>query len=229
MMKILVVEDDKNSQEFIVKGLKENGHVVFTADNGKDGLFLALEEKLDLIILDRMLPKLDGLSVLTAIRGTQSKLPIIMLTAMGEVKQRVEGLTAGADDYLTKPFAFSELLARIDAIKRRSGVDNTQTSLKIADLEINLLSHRVTRSGQFIELQSTEYRLLRFLVEHQDQVVTRTMLLEHVWDYSFDPQTNIIDVHISRLRAKIDKNFAIPLIQTVRGAGYMIKGLTIDD
>lgn len=228
-MKILVVEDDKNSQNFIVKGLKENGHVVLTADNGKDGLFLALEEQLDLVVLDRMLPKLDGLTVLTTIRQTQSTLPIIMLTAMGEVSQRVQGLTSGADDYLTKPFAFSELLARIDAIKRRGGVDNAKTTLSVADLEINLLSHQVTRSGQHIELQSTEYRLLRFLVEHQEQIVTRTMLLEHVWDYCFDPQTNIIDVHISRLRAKIDKNFSIPLIQTVRGAGYMIKGTSIND
>lgn len=223
-MKILVVEDDQNTQDFIAKGLRENGHTVTTASDGQEGLFLALEEEFDLLVLDRMLPKMDGLTLLGTLRKTQNQVPVIMLTALGLIEQKVEGLTAGADDYLTKPFAFSELLARIQAISRRGNSEVSTTSIKIADLEIDLLAHTVIRAGQTIDLQSREFRLLKFLAEHCNQVVTRTMLLENVWDYHFDPQTNVIDVHVSRLRGKIDKHFDPPLIHTIRGSGYMLRG-----
>lgn len=222
-MKILIVEDDLSTLDYIAKGLKELGHTVLTADNGQDGLFLALEESMDVIILDRMLPKIDGIHIIRTIKNSKKSVPVIMLSALGEVEQRVEGLKVGADDYLIKPFAFSELIARIHAILRRESNKLEETQLKLGDLELDLLSREVKRAGKIIDLQTREYRLLEFLMRHKNQVVTRTMLLENVWDYHFDPQTNVIDVHISRLRGKIDKDFDRELIHTIRGAGYIMK------
>ncbi len=225
-MRILVIEDDQKVSSYISKGMKEAGHTVDTADNGKDGLFLATTENYDVMIVDRMLPELDGLTIIKTIRGAGNSTPALILSALGEVDDRVEGLRSGGDDYLIKPFAFAELLARIEILSRRR--DNTgsnqQTMLSAGNLELNLLSRKVTRDGISIELQSREFRLLEYMLKHKGQVVTRTMLLEHVWDYHFDPQTNVIDVHISRLRSKIDKGFDIKMIRTVRGAGYIIEG-----
>ena len=222
-MRTLVIEDDIETANYIAKGLKEHGHTVDQATDGKDGLFMALENDYDVLILDRMLPALDGLSVLKTLRSSDRQTPVIILSALGEVDDRVQGLTAGGDDYLVKPFAFSELLARIEALLRRGEIKPDTSVLKVADLELNRLTHTVKRAGKTIDLQPREYLILEFLLQHAGQIVTRTMLLENVWDYHFDPQTNIIDVHISRLRNKIDKGFDSSLLQTVRGAGYCLR------
>ena len=223
-MRVLVVEDDSQVAAYLVKGLKEQGHNVDHAADGKNGLFLATSEDYDAMIIDRMLPELDGLAIVKSVRAAGKTTPMLILSALGDVDARVEGLRAGGDDYLTKPFAFSELLARLDALLRRARqTPAAETTLRIADLEIDQLTRTVKRGGHAITLQPREYRLLEYLMSNAGRVVTRTMLLEQVWDYHFDPQTNVIDVHISRLRGKIDKNFEQVLLQTVRGAGYMIR------
>ena len=223
-MRILVVEDDKDVAGFVVKGLREAGHVAEHADNGRDGLFMAASEAFDAIILDRMLPGgIDGLRLLETLRAQDNSTPVLFLSALGQVDERVRGLKAGGDDYLTKPFAFAELLARVEALARRGKGEGPQTKVVVGDLEMERLSRTVRRAGQRIDLQPREYRLLEFLMNHAGQVVTRTMLLEGVWDYHFDPQTNVIDVHVSRLRQKIDKPFGTPLLHTVRNAGYMLR------
>jgi two-component system OmpR family response regulator len=223
-VRILVIEDDKDVASFIRNGLVQAGCNVDHADNGKDGLFLATTERYDALVVDRMLPGVDGLTVIRTLRASANSTPVLILSALGEVDDRVKGLKAGGDDYLVKPFAFSELLARIEALVRRakSGNDAQPTTLRVADLEMDLLRRTVHRAGKPIDLQPREFQLLEFLLRHAGQVVTRTMLLEGVWDYHFDPQTNVIDVHISRLRAKIDKGFDRPLLHTVRGAGYRL-------
>jgi len=223
-MRMLVVEDDSQVAAYLVKGLKEQGHTVDHAADGKNGLFLATSEDYDAMIIDRMLPELDGLAIIKSVRAAGKTTPMLILSALGEVDARVEGLRAGGDDYLTKPFAFSELLARLDALLRRAQqTAAVETTLRIADLELDQLTRIVKRGDKSITLQPREYRLLEYLMQNTGRVVTRTMLLEQLWDYHFDPQTNVIDVHISRLRGKIDKNFDQPLLQTVRGAGYMIR------
>ncbi len=223
-MRILLVEDDKDVAGFVVKGLREAGHTVEHADNGRDGLFLAASENFDAIILDRMLPGgIDGLRLLETLRAQDNATPVLFLSALTQVDDRVKGLKAGGDDYLTKPFAFAELLARVEALARRGKGEGPSTRLVVDDLEMDLLSRGVKRAGQKIDLQPREFRLLEFLMRHAGQVVTRTMLLEGVWDYHFDPQTNVIDVHVSRLRQKIDKPFPTPLLHTVRNAGYMLR------
>jgi len=225
-MRILVIEDDPEVAAYLVKGLKEQGHGVDHAEDGNNGLFLASSEDYDAMIIDRMLPQLDGLTIVKTVRATGKTTPMLLLSALGEVDDRVEGLRAGGDDYLTKPFAFSELIARIDALIRRNTQSGSgESKLSVADLEVDLLTRFVQRAGQKIDLQPREFRLLEYLMRHAGQVVTRTMLLEQVWDYHFDPQTNVIDVHISRLRGKIDKGFSKPLLHTVRGAGYMINAI----
>lgn len=223
-MKLLVIEDDKDVSAYITKGMKEAGHIVDCADNGKDGLFLATTEKYDAMIVDRMLPELDGLTIIKTIRGSDNNTPALILSALGEVDDRVKGLRSGGDDYLVKPFAFAELLARIEILAKRSGQGAaTETHLYAGDLNIDLLARKVVRGGQVIDLQSREFSLLEYMLRNKGQIVTRTMLLENVWDYHFDPQTNVIDVHISRLRSKIDKGFDKSIIRTVRGAGYIIE------
>jgi two-component system OmpR family response regulator len=223
-MRILLVEDDKDVSGFVAKGLREAGHVVEHADNGRDGLFLAASENFDAIILDRMLPGgVDGLRLLETLRAQNNQTPVLFLSALAQVDDRIRGLKAGGDDYLTKPFVFAELLARVEALTRRSKNEGPQTKLVVADLEMDLLARGVKRAGQKIDLQPREFRLLEYLMRHAGQVVTRTMLLEGVWDYHFDPQTNVIDVHVSRLRQKVDKPFASPLIHTVRNAGYILQ------
>ncbi|MCW8306518.1 response regulator transcription factor [Acidiphilium sp. PA] len=223
-MRILIVEDDKDVAGFVVKGLREAGHTVEHADNGRDGLFMAASENFDAIILDRMLPGgIDGLRLLETLRAQDNATPVMFLSALGQVDDRVKGLKAGGDDYLTKPFAFAELLARVEAMSRRGKGEGPTTRLNVGDLEMDLLSRGVKRAGQKVDLQPREFRLLEYLMRHAGQVVTRTMLLEGVWDYHFDPQTNVIDVHISRLRQKIDKPFEAPLLHTVRNAGYMLR------
>ena len=223
-MRILVVEDDRDVAGFVLKGLREAGHVAEHADNGRDGLFMATSEPFDAIILDRMLPGgIDGLNVLQTLRAQKNQTPVLFLSALDGVDDRVRGLKAGGDDYLTKPFAFSELLARVEALTRRGRNTGPETRLVVGELEMDLLSRGVRRQGQKIDLQPREFRLLEFLMRHANQVVTRTMLLEGVWDYHFDPQTNVIDVHVSRLRQKIDKPFNLPMIHTVRSAGYMLR------
>jgi len=222
-MRLLLIEDDADVAAYIDKGLSEAGHTVDLAHDGKNGLGLATTEDYDVMIIDRMLPGVDGLSIVKSVRAADIHTPILILSALGEVDDRVEGLKAGADDYLTKPFAFSELDARIEVLQRRSTAGlNMDTRLKVGELELDQLSRTASRAGRAIELQPREYRLLEYLMRHAGQVVTRTMLLEQVWDYHFDPQTNVIDVHISRLRSKIDKGYDTPLLHTVRGAGYMI-------
>ena len=222
-MNILIVEDDRQTASFIQKGLVEAGYVVDHAANGEDGLHLALTGNYDALIVDRMLPKRDGLSLIQHLRSTGMQTPVLILSALGEVDNRVDGLRAGGDDYLVKPYAFSELLARLQALLRRVQPQQEQTLLKVRDLEMDLLKRRVTRAGTVISLQPREFNLLEYFMRHAGQVVTRTMLLEKVWDYHFDPQTNVIDVHISRLRAKIDKGFDRAMLQTVRGAGYRLE------
>ncbi len=222
-MKVLLVEDNERVAQFVRKGLVEDGHTVDHADNGRDGLFYAASAHYDVMILDRLLPGgVDGLGIVEALRKTENKTPILILSALAEVDDRIRGLRAGGDDYLTKPFAFGELLARLEALVRRSRGVGIQTALTVADLRLDLLSHRVTRAGRPIQLQRQEFRLLEYLARHADQVVTRTMLLENVWEHHFDPQTNVIDVHISRLRQKIDAESDRPLLHTVRGVGYRL-------
>ncbi len=222
-MRILVVEDDLDAQRYLVQGLKEAGHVVDDAADGDMGLSLALSRPYDVAIIDRMLPKLDGLHVVENMREHGNAVPVLFLSALSDIDDRVKGLKAGGDDYLTKPYAFAELLARIDALMRRHSPSTVKTRLSVGDLELDLLTRTAQRGGQSIDLQPREFRLLEYLMRHAGQVVTRTMLLESVWEYHFDPQTNVIDVHVSRLRAKIDKGFDVPLLHTVRGAGYMIR------
>ena len=225
-MRILVIEDDKDVASFIRNGLAQAGCNVDHAANGRDGLFLATTESYDALVVDRMLPGIDGLTVIRTLRASANTTPVLILSALGEVDDRVKGLKAGGDDYLVKPFAFSELLARLEALARRAktGSDAPATVLRAGDLEMDLLRREVRRAGKPIDLQPREVQLLEFLLRHVGQVVTRTMLLEGVWDYHFDPQTNVIDVHISRLRSKIDKGFERPLLHTVRGAGYRLDG-----
>ncbi|MEJ8573092.1 response regulator transcription factor [Microbaculum marinum] len=222
-MKILVVEDDREAAQYLAKGLNESGHSVDLASDGEEGYALANGGSYDVLVIDRMLPKRDGLSIITDLRQKSDSTPVLILSALGEVDDRVKGLRAGGDDYLAKPYAFSELVARVEALGRRRGSPEVETVLKVGDLELDRLAHRVQRGGTSIPVQPREFRLLEYLMRHAGQVVTRTMLLENVWDYHFDPQTNVIDVHMSRLRSKIDKGFASPLLHTVRGAGYMIR------
>ncbi len=222
-MRILVIEDEKTVANYIAKGLKEAGHNVDCSYDGKDGLFMATTENYDVLIVDRMLPELDGLKVIKTLRATNNNTPALILSAMGEVDDRVTGLKSGGDDYLVKPFAFSELLARLEILGRRETAAKQATELKAGDLTLNLLSRKVYRDGKEINLKSREFSLLKHMLTHKGRVVTRTMLLEAVWDYNFDPQTNVIDVHVSRLRNKIDKGFQEQLIKTIRGAGYIIE------
>jgi len=221
-VKILLVEDDRETAEYIAKGLREHGHVVDKADNGRDGLYMATGEPYDVMIVDRNLPKMDGLSLVKAARTSGTKTPVLFLTTMGGVDDRVAGLEAGADDYLVKPFAFAELLARVGALARRPPL-MAATALSVGDLEVDLLSRTVVRGGKRIELLAQEFKILEYLMRHAGEIVTRTMLLEKVWDFHFDPKTNIVETHISRLRSKIDKGFEKPLLHTVRGAGYVIR------
>lgn len=223
-MRILSVEDDIQTLNYIRKGLEQAGHTVDIADNGRDGLFLATTEEYDVIVVDRMMPNLDGLTLIKTLRGAGNQTPAIILSALADVDDRVAGLRSGGDDYLTKPFAFEELQARIEVLAKRAQAPGEQTDhlLKAGPLEVDLLARTVKRDNQLIELQAREYKLLVHLMRNKGKVVTRTMLLEHVWDYHFDPQTNVIDVHISRLRSKLDKDFDTCLIRTVRGAGYSI-------
>ncbi len=222
-MRVLVIEDDRETAEFLLRALKESRHVGEWADEGETGLAMARDGAYDVLIVDRMLPKRDGLSLIETLRAESDQTPVLILSALGAVDDRVTGLRAGGDDYLTKPFAISEMLARIEALARRSTPEEAATKYSVGDLVMDRLAHKVSRDNQDIVLQPREFRLLEYLMKHAGQVVTRTMLLENVWDYHFDPQTNVIDVHISRLRAKIDKNFAAPLLHTIRGAGYMIR------
>ncbi len=222
-MKILVIEDDREAAQYLAKGLNESGHSVDLAADGEEGYDLARAGSYDVLVVDRMLPKRDGLSIITDLRQSADSTPVLILSALGEVDDRVKGLRAGGDDYLAKPYAFSELVARVEALGRRRGSPEVETVLKVGDLELDRLAHRVQRAGTAIPVQPREFRLLEYLMRHAGQVVTRTMLLENVWDYHFDPQTNVIDVHMSRLRSKIDKGFASPLLHTIRGAGYMIR------
>jgi two-component system OmpR family response regulator len=222
-MRVLVIEDEPETRSFIARGLKEAGHVVEEAAEGREGLFLALEGRYDVMIVDRMLPGVDGLSIVESARNSGGRAPILVLSALGEVDDRVEGLRRGGDDYLVKPFAFSELLARLEALARRGDSEKGETRLRVGGLEMDLLARNVERDGRRVDLQPREFQLLEYLMRHAGQVVTRTMLLEKVWGYHFDPQTNVIDVHISRLRRKIDKGFDRPLLHTVRGAGYVLR------
>ena len=221
-MRILFIEDDLPSARFVSKGLREQGFMVDHSADGKEGLFMALETVYDVLIVDRMLPGLDGLSLVKSLRAAGCNSPALFLSALGEVDDRVDGLRSGADDYLVKPFAFSELHARVDALIRRHTGSSEETILRVGDLELDLLTRVVKRADRPLTIKPREFRLLEYLMRHTGQVVTRTMLLEGVWDYHFDPQTNVIEVHISRLRQKIDKSFSAPLLHTVRGAGYTL-------
>jgi two-component system, OmpR family, response regulator len=222
-VKILVVEDNERVARFVTRGLREAGHTVEHAANGRDGLFLAASEPHDVIVMDRMLPgDIDGLAIIEALRKSGNRTPILILSALNDVDERIRGLRSGGDDYLTKPFAFGELLARLDALGRRSVDGGTDRVLQVGDLRMDLLSRRVNRGSRAIALQPREFKLLEYLMRHANQVVTRTMLLEAVWDYNFDPQTNVVDVHISKLRQKIEHDSERPLVKTVRNAGYML-------
>ena len=227
-MHILLVEDDQDAAGYLAKGLRESGYSVDAAADGRDGLFRATEGRHDLIVTDRMLPYLDGLEIIRLLRQRGDTTPVLVMSALGSVDDRVRGLRDGGDDYLTKPFAFSEFLARVEALLRRTGARGPLTALSVGDLQVDLPSRRVTRAGRYIDLTAREYQLLEFLVRRAGQVVTRTMLLEGVWDLHFDPQTNLIDVHISRLRQAVDRGFDRPLIRTIRGAGYMITDARVD-
>lgn len=222
-MKILLIEDDREAAEYLQKALSEAGHNAHVAHDGDTGYQLALEGSYDVLVVDRMLPQRDGLSVISGLRAKDIKTPVLILSALGEVDDRVTGLRAGGDDYLTKPYAFTELLARVEVLERRGSPREVETLYRVGDLELDRLSHTVKRAGNEIPLQPREFRLLEYLMRHAGQVVTRTMLLENVWDYHFDPQTNVIDVHVSRLRSKIEKGYETPVLHTVRGAGYMLK------
>jgi two-component system OmpR family response regulator len=222
-MKILVIEDDREAADYLQKALSEAGHTVHVAGDGDAGYTLADTGDYDVMVVDRMLPRRDGLSVIAGLRAHGNATPVLILSALGEVDDRVTGLRAGGDDYLTKPYAFTELLARIEVLCRRANFKDAETLYRVGDLELDRLSHAVRRAGREIVLQPREFKLLEYLMRHAAQVVTRTMLLENVWDYHFDPQTNVIDVHVSRLRSKIEKGFDSPILHTVRGAGYMLK------
>ena len=222
-MRILLIEDDREAAAYLSKALREAGHIADHAADGETGAAMAADGGYEVLVVDRMLPKRDGLSIVEELRKRGDQTPALFLSALGQVDDRVAGLRAGGDDYLAKPYAFSELLARVEALGRRQKPGTAETVYKVGDLELDRLGHTVTRSNQVIPLQPREFRLLEYLMKHAGQVVTRTMLLENVWDYHFDPQTNVIDVHVSRLRAKIDKGFGEPLLHTVRGAGYMIR------
>jgi two-component system OmpR family response regulator len=222
-LKILLIEDDEESADYVANGLREEGHLIAQAATGTEGLVCALGDGLDLLIVDRMIPGLDGLNLVKSLRATGKHTPVLFLTALGGVEDRVLGLNAGGDDYLVKPFAFSELVARVAALGRRPRTAAAETRLHLLDLELDLLSRTVRRRGKMIELQPREYRLLEYLMRHSGQVVTRTMLLEHVWDIHFNPRTNVVETHISRLRSKVDKGFEVELIHTVRGAGYCVR------
>ena len=223
-MHILLIEDDNDAASYVIKGLKVSGHVVDRASDGEEGLYMALDTNFDVLVVDRMLPKLDGLNLIEKVRKEKTDIPILILSALGEVDERVKGLKYGADDYLAKPFSFSELLARLEALSRRNQPEASSSLLELGDLKLDLLSRKVEREGQVIDLQPREYKLLEFLLRRPNQVVTRTMLLEGVWEYHFDPQTNVIDVHISRLRSKIDKPFkGKQMLYTERGAGYALR------
>ena len=222
-MRVLLVEDDQSHSQFITDGLKQAGHNVDQARDGMDGLFLAMEEKYDVIVMDRMLPKLDGLAVLQTIRNAGKVTPVLILSSLAKVEERIKGLKAGGDDYLTKPFEFGELLARIEVLARRSAPEQgEQTLLQVGDLEVNLITREVKRAGKVIDLQNKEFQLLEFLMRREGQIVTRTMMLEGVWDFHFNPNTNLIDAQMSKLRLKIDKPFEKPLIKTIKGVGYKI-------
>jgi len=223
-MKILVIEDDSETADYVANGLSEEGHQVASAKTGSEALAIAMEENFELLIVDRMIPGLDGLQLVRALRAADHDVPVLFLTALGGVEDRVSGLTAGGDDYLMKPFAFSELTARVAALGRRPRTAAAETSLRVDDLEIDLVSRTARRGDEPIDLQPREYRLLEYLMRHAGQVVTRTMLLEHVWDLHFDPRTNVVETLVSRLRSKIDKGFGPELIHTVRGAGYCLRG-----
>src|SRR5580704_17603282 len=223
-MRLLIIEDDRDAADYLVKAFREVGHIADQATDGEEGQALALDGQYDVLIVDRMLPKRDGLSIINTLRGKSVETPVLILSALGQVDDRVKGLRAGGDDYLAKPYAFSELLARVEVLARRNRPGlGEETVFRVNGLELDRLAHKLTRDGKEIPLQPREFRLLEYLMKYAGQVVTRTMLLENVWDYHFDPQTNVIDVHISRLRAKIDKGFDPPLLQTIRGAGYMIR------
>lgn len=222
-MKMLIVEDDAEAARYLARAMGEAGHVADVAGDGELGLEMALAGSYDVLIVDRMLPKRDGLSLVMALRSEQRTTPVLILSALGQVDDRVLGLRAGGDDYLTKPYAFTECLARVEALARRQNPQNAKLTYRVGDLELDRLAHRVTRGNEEILLQPREFRLLEYLMRHAGQVVTRTMLLENVWDYHFDPQTNVIDVHISRLRGKIERPQGPALLQTIRGAGYMIR------
>lgn len=222
-MKLLLVEDNERVSRFVIKGLGEAGHTVDHADNGRDGMYHAVSAAYDAIIMDRMLPGgIDGLAIVETLRQSGNRVPILILSALDGVDERIRGLKSGGDDYLIKPFAFGELLARLDALLRRSQEKSVETSLTLGGLSIDLLTHKVMRDGKQLTLQPREFKLLEYLLRHANQIVTRTMLLENVWDYHFDPQTNVIDVHISKLRQKIDAGFPTQLLRTVRSAGYML-------
>jgi two-component system OmpR family response regulator len=222
-MRILVVEDDTETAAYLTGGLEEEGHAVSWSRAGRDGLFLAMTENFDLLIVDRMIPELDGLTLVKTLRAARVETPVLFLTTMAGIDDRVTGLNAGGDDYLVKPFAFSELVARVKALSRRPRGTVVDTQFKVADLELDIVKHVVKRAGQEIPLQPREFRLLEYLMRHAGQVVTRTMLLDNVWNYHFDPKTNVVESHLSRLRTKIDKGFTPELIHTVRGAGYCLR------
>jgi two-component system OmpR family response regulator len=222
-MRLLIVEDDLEASDAMARALTEAGHVCVTAEDGEVGLRKARDESFDVLIVDRMMPRMDGVTKVTALRKGGDQTPVLFLSALGEIAQRVEGLNAGGDDYLVKPYALAELAARLEALARRRETGSVQTLLRVGELEMDLIGRTVRRAGREIDLQPREFQLLEFLMRHADQSVTRTMLLEKVWEYHFDPQTNVIDVHISRLRSKIDKGFSRPMLQTVRGAGYRLE------
>ncbi|MCL2714879.1 MAG: response regulator transcription factor [Alphaproteobacteria bacterium] len=222
-MRLLIIEDDNESADYLVKAFREVGHVADHAADGEDGLAMAEGGDYDVLVVDRMLPRLDGLSMIGTLRQKGDSTPVLILSALGQVDDRIKGLRAGGDDYLPKPYSFAELLARVEVLARRRGGQVEDTVYRVGDLELDRLSHRVMRDKDELTLQPREFRLLEYLMKHAGKVVTRTMLLENVWDYHFDPQTNVIDVHISRLRAKIDKGYERPLLHTIRGAGYMVR------
>ncbi|HEV7326903.1 MAG TPA: response regulator transcription factor [Bosea sp. (in: a-proteobacteria)] len=223
-MRLLIVEDDAEAAAYLVKAFREAGHVADHAPDGLEGYAMAQGGGYDVLVVDRMLPRMDGLSVIRSLREQGETVPALILSALAQVDDRVKGLRAGGDDYLPKPYAFSELLARVEVLSRRRGAPTSEpTTYRVGDLLLDRLAHRVTRAGEEIVLQPREFRLLEYLMKHAGQVVTRTMLLENVWDYHFDPQTNVIDVHVSRLRSKVDKGFEHPMIHTIRGAGYMVR------
>ena len=222
-MKVLLIEDDEDTSAYIVRGLKEHGHVVDIAANGRDGLFIAAEGAHDVMVVDRMLPGVDGLALVKTIRGAGVRTPVLFLTTLGGIDDRVDGLEAGGDDYLVKPFAFAELHARLQALARRPPMAGIETVLRVGDLEVDRVRRNVTRAGLRIDLKPREFLLLEYLMRHAGQVVTRTMLLENVWEFHFDPRTNIVETHMSRLRAKVDRDFGVELIHTIRGAGYCLR------